>query len=59
MKKRNKKASTTEKIVLATAILDLIFKLIELIEKLTEQGKGEQSPFEKYTISFLICQYKF
>lgn len=36
MKKRNKKANTTEKIVLATAILNLIFKLIEIIEKLTE-----------------------
>lgn len=37
MKKRNsKKASTTEKIVLATAILDLIFKLIEIIERLIE-----------------------
>ena len=36
MKKRNKKAGTTEKIVLATAILNLIFKLIEIIEKLIE-----------------------
>lgn len=36
MKKRNKKASTTEKIVLATAIINLIFKLIELIEKLLD-----------------------
>ena len=37
MKKRNKKASTTtEKVVLATAIINLIFKLIELIEKLIE-----------------------
>lgn len=36
MKKRSKKASTTEKVVLATAIINLIFKLIEIIEKLLD-----------------------
>ena len=39
MKKRQRKKrsqDTTSKIVLATALINLIFKLIELIEKLTE-----------------------
>lgn len=38
MKKRHKKSGkhTTEKIVLATALINLIFKLIELIEKLLD-----------------------
>ena len=39
MKKQNKKnrnQEITSKIVLVTAILNLIFKLIEIIERLTE-----------------------
>ena len=36
MKKRQKKTSTTEKIVLVTAILSLIKTIIELIEKIVD-----------------------
>lgn len=36
MGKGNKKASTTEKVVLATSIISLIIEIIEFIEKLLD-----------------------
>ena len=63
MKKRqrkNRSQHTTSKIVLATALINLIIKLIELIEKLLDQEEGAKIPLmEKYTTPFQICQYIF
>ena len=42
--KKSRKNTTLQKVVLATALIQLIETLMDFIKKLIEQGEGEKSP---------------